>query len=640
MEKINFFRGLQGKNRLTYQGEPYMKHLLFGKKPHVLFVLLFLFVCLLFFARVFLPISVSTANANAYLQVRSANFTVENVNDFSKYYQLLITTDVNLPHDAGSYGRYGLVDENDDEFTVYDQNGSALRLHYVSANDSRTSLLLVFHKSSSGDKIGYGNSVEKLIIPKQSKLLAPSDYTNGDYCGIEFAESVTFVREGSTWRIEEVASTPEVTNYEITLSKETVSVSKDVANNRLSVALVAPFSAETDVEYASTLGAYVNDSPCAVQAIQNANQTTIQLFVNANVENAEEIPSLRLCGGELTSASGEVTITCVGEPVFYEYVDGTWDVEAYVCVQETTNGQAVAKKIPRNGTYTFSAPEEQAEGLYIGWKCNGELYDEGDTIALAEVEKRTLAVESVFIDCELVQGASIRYDANGDSSGIRFISHLKKADLQAHGSLIAGVGIILMPRNLLGSAEFTWENYNSDGYARKAFVTTQDVLASEGEIFTLYATIVKVLAINYNREFLARAFVLVNDGAQEKYVWDSYICSRSVYYVATTALNTDKQTPTLKGWQKTILSNYVDGVANIAFDGESSTVVSATNTNVIESVQTQIVGEKIILRLTTLQERFSAITYNGMRVKGATQTYVNGVLTVVFKESNLEKFEQ
>ncbi len=604
------------------------------KLLHLLFSLGCL-ICLFAFVRLSFPIAFGGASTatNNYLQVRAADFTSDGYENLLKYYQISLQANVDLPQEENSYERYGLTDENDNTFALYDQDGNALNIYCISASEKRTNLLIVLYKKADGEKVGYSDDLEKIVVKKEAKLLSPSDYT-GTYAGIQFAEEMTLIKTDEGWSVVQNGQTEQTENYEVALTKDNLSVFLE--NDLLKAQINVPFSRETDVEYTPSLKAYRNGLAEEFRAVQYANESKITLLFENYIEESENIPSLSLQGGDLTDSAKNTIVTCSGNITFYEYVDETWATEKYICVKEIVNGRTEERKTPATETYTFTTPEVETDKLWLGWKHEGKLYQAGDFVALAEYEKRTFQTETVFVGYGLIEGASIRYDRTGETSGIRFASQLNLDDFNAHKDVILGVGIILMPNNLLGEKEFTLENYSGAGQAKSVFIESDEIVAENGDIFTLYASIVKVLEINYNRTFSARAYILTDDGDEGVYVWDSPIVSRSVYYVASAALEKDKHDQALENWQKTILETYVNGVANITFENGVTSILSQADISVIESAETESNGNEIVIRLTTKRQKFSGITYNGKRVKNAVQTYINGVLTIAFSLDDLE----
>ncbi len=248
-----------------------------------------------------------------------------------------------------------------------------------------------------------------------------------------------------------------------------------------------------------------------------------------------------------------------------------WKMAACVRIEKKIGENTETENVAVDGTYTFSAPTTIVGKTFIGWKWNGALYAVGESVKVADflVDGAFPVLEAVYVSYALEEGASIRYDSTLVSSGIRFTALLDKADFQTYQDYIVGVGIILMPNDKIGSKEFTLQNYSGDGEAKNVYVEKNTISFDSKDQFTLRVALVSVLEKNYNRDFSARAYLLVSyhGGATEAYVWDSYIATRSVCQVAQLALDENETKNNLNDTQKSILKAYV-GKANAATEGE------------------------------------------------------------------------
>ena len=267
--------------------------------------------------------------------------------------------------------------------------------------------------------------------------------------------------------------------------------------------------------------------------------------------------------------------------------------------------------------------------MYAGWTFQGELTQAGETVKIASYTKRTIETEAVFLGYDSIEGASIRYDQTLDGSGIRFGAKLLMEDFKAYGEHIQGVGMIVMPGDLLGAEEFTLANYDAEGQAKNFFAASEKIV-SAGEYFTFYAVIAKVLQSNYNRVFFARAYVLMENG---EYIWTTKVEYRSVYEVATAIMEEHKEKANLETWQTTILEEYLNGVANVTYENGTTQLVSSALSPVITAAEAVENENVVTLTLTTQKTSFAAITYNGKRVKNATQSYADGILTITFDKT-------
>jgi hypothetical protein len=220
------------------------------------------------------------------------------------------------------------------------------------------------------------------------------------------------------------------------------------------------------------------------------------------------------------------------------------------------------------------------------------------------------------------------------SSGIRFTAVLNAVDELP--TYITGLGVIVMPQDLMGKADFTLENYSGDGEAKNFFAQRADISAAADNTFEFRATIISVLEPNYNRTFAARAYLTVQTRAGDlQYIWCDGIEKRSVYQVATLAA-VDKE---LSGQQMSIVQTYLNKVVNITYDGNTAKLVSVATTPVIKRIiSVSKENETITLKLETSETDFPALTMNGIRIKDySVQAVENGLtITFIYDERGIE----
>ncbi len=596
------------------------------------FATIFTFAVLLFVS--FSPDAFSGVQADekTYLQVKSSDFTVcysDNKPVQGRYnIALEYSGNEDLPHNVNTYSNYAL-EVDGAEFCLYEETGSPINLNYVSHYDSPKRMVFVFKTTASGEKVGYTDEIDVLTIEKGAKLGA-QDATN--YLGIEFTDGLTLVKTGKEWSVQETQSEEEE-NCEVELNATNVELSWNKDTALLEATIALPFTLDTDVSYASTLDVRLNNIAETVTAIQYAGEPKVRLlFENYVAPSENEIPCIRIKDGKLTDSESGTVIAASGDISFYEYVDETWATEKYVQLKETVLGITTERKLSAEDTYLFALPQAETDKLYLGWVFQDELVQAGKAVEIASYTKRTIETEAVLVSYGLINGASIRYDQTGDSSGIRFGAKLLTEDFAAFEEYIQGVGIIVMPSDLLGVSEFTLANYGAAGQAKNFFVPSAEIV-SEGEYFTLYASIVKILKSNYNRSLYARAYVLTENG---DYLWTSNVEKRSVYQVATAIMEIHKEKENLETWKTTIVETYLNGVANVTYENGTTKLISSALSPVITAAETVENGNFVTLTLTTQKTSFAAITYNGKRVKNATQSYADGVLTITFDKTQMK----
>lgn len=600
---------------------------LLWERVALVFVAIFAFALLLL--SLFLPTAFFDVQANEkpYLQVKSSDFrVVESYKQTSKYYHIVLEYrgDENLPHNVESFDTYAL-EVNGTKFCIYEQNDALINLNFVSHYGSPKLIDFCLKTTGSGEKVGYTNEINLLRIEEKAKLGA-QDSTN--YLGIEFTDGLTLVKDDGAWSVQ--ATQDEEEKYEVELNATNAGLCWNTDSALLEATLALPFTRDTDVSYACTLDVRLNNMLETVRAVQYAGEPKLRLlFENYVTPLDNEIPCIRIQSGQLTDATGGTVVSVSGEISFYEYVDKTWATEKYVQLKETVLGETTERKLGVADTYVFARPQVATNKIYAGWTFQGELTQVGETVEMASYTKRTIETEAVLLGYGSITGASIRYDQTGDCSGIRFGAKLFMEDFGAFEEHIQGVGIIVMPGDLLGTEEFTLANYGAAGQAKNFFVSAAEI-ASDNEYFTFYAVIAKVLQSNYNRVLFARAYVLMENG---EYIWTTNVEYRSVYEVATAIMDEYKEKANLETWQTTIVETYLNGVANVTYEDGMTKVLSSALSPVITAAEAEETGNYVTIKLTTQKTSFAAITYNGKRVKNATQSYSDGILTITFDKT-------
>ena len=577
-----------------------------------------------------------------YLTVKQSDFTVESFKKIGEYYLIILKysgeNESGLPHESAQIyqERNTSLDTDDNE---------KLNLYYLySANSSPYSLGMYINLTYSSDgKIGYtaANPTE-IRIPNGSRFTSSISYEGEkkEYGGIYFENGLRLVYNADTkaWECVIDGAETTLTSHSVTLDKTNVTkMGINESSGLLEATLALPYAHTDTVEYEGTFSATVSgiEYTGEISAYHVANTQTLLLVFNGS-EHIGQTPqgvSVTLLGGELISAEIGVKLTVDGEITFYGYSDKTFSTEEYIEIHKTIAGvKSMEKVLASEETYVLQDVAATEGKLFWGWKLDGQEYQNGDTLTLSEYKNTGVHLEAVFLEYGLLSGATIRCDKDLTSSGIRFSADLSETDYLAHKSVIRGVGIILIPSDLIQDKPFILKNYSGENGAKNFYAEASAITFDEKGIFRLHATLSTILESNYNREFSARAYMLVNRNGAEEYLWGTQIESRSVYDVATKALKNHKTDNDLTATQFKILQAYVNGVANVTYDNETANIVCEAETPAISAVEVRKNGTTVTLVLTTAKERFAAILYNGKRIRGAEQTYTNGTLIVTFTE--------
>lgn len=270
-------------------------------------------------------------------------------------------------------------------------------------------------------------------------------------------------------------------------------------------------------------------------------------------------------------------------------------------------------------------------GLFLGWEVNENLY-KANTVSLESGE-----INAVVADFKMAEGASIRLKPTLEETGIRFTANFKEYSFLQCEKYIEEMGVIVMPKDLIGNEEFTDE---SSGKPAIFLLKKDSKLAFNNGELVLRATIKSIKETNYGRYFSARAFLTVKygDGTTERIFCDynENDNSRNVYFVAKKAY-LDKKTDEA---QKEILSEYLSKVANITVDPlENTANVAETETSINAANSATFVAsdENTITLEIDAKTPFSLIV-NGKEIRGdniISKTRSDNRFTVVIKRSAL-----
>jgi len=176
----------------------------------------------------------------------------------------------------------------------------------------------------------------------------------------------------------------------------------------------------------------------------------------------------------------------------------------------------------------------------------------------------------------MTAGAWIRADSE-ENSGVKFQGKIDKAYydglVESYGEDNVFAGIIVVPTDYVKKAgKITFDSLNATNLAAgKAEAAGTEKLKTDGDNYTFFATINKILADNYTRSFSATSYVKVvsdetvegfteYDGAYYRYAdYKEEDNSRDVFKVAASAYADKGNTES----EKAIIKNYLDGVASV-----------------------------------------------------------------------------
>lgn len=549
-----------------------------------------------------------------YVYVSQADFSFEAVYSSASFYQIQIDYVGDKPWQCGGYHSYqttNLEVTTDDEDVLYFAS--------IEEYGNPRSIMLSFRLADKDGKIGYKNAQPtKLTIAKDTVFLLSC--ANG-YAGIQFITDFSLYKIGKTeWTTEQP-----IQSYGVQMSTENTSFGWNDEKECLTAEITVPYTASAGNTYDTDFETYEGE----IIAEQTEGAKVTLYYADTKIlQETQDFASFTLPNGTFISQTLAVQVTLAGELTFHKYVDGTWDIQKYICVRETVRGETVEKKMLHTQTYTLPLPEYDTDTNFIGWENGDRLFASATEFALKDCSTPVFASEAVFVKYNLIKGASVRLDSSLNSSGIRFGAVLETDGMESYAPYLVGFGVIVMPTDMLNEKPFTLENYGGEGEAKYFYALKEDT-SFDNATFTLYGSIVKVLEKNYNREFSARAYLRVQQGDTVVYVWDEHIQSSSVYEVAQKAYADN-----IKEEYKTILEAYLNGVLDISNTQSGAQIIGPVANKPATLLSCMVEARVVTLVLETQKERFACISYNGVRIKNANQTYQEGKLYIQFQEVN------
>ena len=273
--------------------------------------------------------------------------------------------------------------------------------------------------------------------------------------------------------------------------------------------------------------------------------------------------------------------------------------------------------------------EEGLSQVFVGWTTNLEtlpdLYPAGYKFKITQATQ----LYAVWIGLELEDGASVRLNSTADASGIRFTTDVDKSDYKKLSSYILGTGTFVVPTEYLAKVEFAHSSFDDDRYYMDVKTNTWRVQGEDVDVWKYAAALVSFPKSQYARALSARAYLKINFTSGEGYVYTIYdeeVNSRSMYQVATSAYNDDKNDYK----SNTQILDYLNSVADIALDKEMGLTKSLTARG--DYTLTSSLLDKTFT--VSLDKGVSSAMINGTRIaSGATKNVKIG--DFIFSISNV-----
>ncbi len=275
-----------------------------------------------------------------------------------------------------------------------------------------------------------------------------------------------------------------------------------------------------------------------------------------------------LKGGK--TITGSQTTTDTGTDVFFTSITNkAFGDVLYDFSKETVAVDAGMTKF--NETFATEDPTTEAGEVFLGWKDAEGLHATPSSGAMAHNLLRRSEYEEVTIAYDTIDGASVRIDTSGNTSGIRFMTTFDKDEYAAVEQYITERGTLVAVTSALdGSKDFTIANYqdeiNANGNVKK-MVNSKGVFdyeAQDGTIYKAYSmaiTFEDVSTDYYTVKYSARGYLVVTyaDGSTAT-IYTDYDADKNSRSIAQTAYNLTTvgkaEYDTYTTDQKTIVDTY------------------------------------------------------------------------------------
>ena len=289
----------------------------------------------------------------------------------------------------------------------------------------------------------------------------------------------------------------------------------------------------------------LNDSPLSTWS-GYVNSSSGSEFVLSGISSSVAVGNVLTMTADFGAvfysvAENKFYVVQANEETAFRYTEGGF-VGRYTVIQRI-GGEEIKTKVFPGDSYNLGTESNDGK-IFIGWKVNDVLHQANTSVTV----NANLTIVPQWIEYALQEGAYINLTTNAATSGIRFVADLDKDSYEANAAHIKKIGIIMMPQDMWLEDDFTLANYTTGNSATSAMDFS---LASENFTFTaegklsLGATIRKLYKENYDRAIMARAYVVVNYGGDDVYLYADMNAAnvRTVYELAKTAIEKGGLTP-------------------------------------------------------------------------------------------------
>jgi hypothetical protein len=187
--------------------------------------------------------------------------------------------------------------------------------------------------------------------------------------------------------------------------------------------------------------------------------------------------------------------------------------------------------VPRNVAYTL--PQGKMYDTFIGWKAtDGTIYKAGATIVLEE----SLSLTAITLDFTLDDGAAIRLNTTAETSGIRFTTFIKAADLAAletYGITVKSYGTLIMPFDYLARGQAPNLTDFEVGSTVLKIVSTYNETVDDYVVYR--GAMQKLYEGNYARLFAGRGYMELTVNGEDIIVYTPFDMEDNVRSIRSVA---------------------------------------------------------------------------------------------------------
>ena len=190
-----------------------------------------------------------------------------------------------------------------------------------------------------------------------------------------------------------------------------------------------------------------------------------------------------------------------------------------IAVTFTSTAGSYAETISKGDTLVLPTGKSSGK-TFIGWACDGTLYQAGAEFGVAT---NSITFTAVELDFSMENGAAIRVAGSADESGIRFTTWMSESEYNAllgqYGITNVAYGTLIMPYDYLGEGQVP--NLNDFDPEKDEILKIASTKNETKDGYIIFRGAMKKLyTANYGRLFAGRAYMEITFANSE--VWTIY----------------------------------------------------------------------------------------------------------------------